>query len=243
MDRAEQWLFSQLETLTDDFLRANGEDELRERALAGVAALQAAGTLDAEAARIWARRFTEDEPAPEADEHVRAAARDLLIRVVDDAENDPETAQRRFHPMLEVLTQAGAADYDEWDTHLRERLGWPSEEEELALEREANQGATEVELLSVHAGPVDVHDGSRLLYVQLFADGVSVALETPEIEDDDDWDGFEWWLTDDRGTRYEPRGGGGGGTLHMRFSPRVPEGASWLEVGHEARGVRLRVQL
>lgn len=226
--------------------------DLEGRVAGTVGALVRVGLLSAEEAPLWRKRLSASErAAPVAAAPVRAQAARALGGLLDRVPSDGQIGDRdyhRFEGALEALSEVGAADYDEWDAHLRERLGRPSEQEELAEMRELNAGGTEQELLAVIAGPAEVVDGVRILYALRFADGISFVgrREPPaeEIENPADAGDFlDFGLRDDLGTGYFPAGGGGGDDdLHVSFSTAPPADASWVELLTAAGGaIRLKL--
>lgn len=232
MNRADRWLHGELRMIREWDL--DGADEPTAKALAGVDALEAAGAIGAEAAEGWRARFRDPAPDPAlaAPEQREAGERLLqrLLREVPRGAGGVEPSIERFNAAVHLLATLGAADPRAWDDRLRERAGWPSEEEEMAIERELNAGGTETELLEVIAGPPDERAGFRLLLVLRFADGVSVLVERP-ARAPSDFGPPEWRLEDDLGTRYPLGGAAGGGTEeHLRFRGAVPPQARRLRL-------------
>ncbi len=226
--------------------------DLEGRVAGSVGALARVGLLSATEAELWRTRLSESErERPLATVSVREQAARLLGDLLDEVQRDEEIGDpgyHRFEGALEALSELGAADYDAWDARLRERLGRPSQQEELAEMRELNAGGSEQELLAVIAGPAEVVDGVRILYALRFADGISfVGRREPPAEPIDNAaeaaDFLDLGLRDDLGTDYYPAGGGGGDDdLHVSFSTAPPANASWVELLTAAGGaIRLKL--
>jgi hypothetical protein len=223
VDWAEQWLHQAL---------LGGSPE---HGLDALEALEAAGALSAEAAARWRRRFAgaADEPVPVV---VREHAERLLTAWLEAVPRGHD-AVRRFQGASELLAAVGAVDGVVWDARLRERAGWPSAEEELALEAERNAGGTEADLLAVFPGPPQTAGGHRLLLVLCFADGVTFRLDGCAPGD---WP--EWTLTDDLGAEYVQDGGSSDGHSEtISFGQAVPPTATWIELARD--DIRFRVPL
>jgi hypothetical protein len=75
-----------------------------------------------------------DPAIPDVDSvRVDSAAR-ILGELLEAVPNDGEGVDleyERFQGALEALQSLGAVEYQEWDRRLRERLGWPSAEDEF----------------------------------------------------------------------------------------------------------------
>lgn len=212
--------------------------EPREKALAGVDALEVAGVVPAAAAGAWRAVYVREaggEQHADAGPELRERGERLLAALLDAV---PDDDAEEFRAALDVLAAAGAVDADAWDAKLRERLGHPSAEDERALELARNAGGTQVDLAGVLAGPPDVHGGYRLLLVLRFADGVAFLVEQLAAEEDD-WP--QWRLTDDLGTPYED---GAVGSGHVAFRTPIPAAATWIELTLEGYAdVVFRVRL
>ena len=135
VDRAHRWVHLQIRSLRE--WREHGPDApldgLLTRALAGVEALEVAGALSAGEAAEAVRRLREEVPrAPVVDGPEAAALLERLLEEVPPGPEPPVHAQNRFEGALFLLATIGAADGLAWDARMRERLGWPTLEEELA---------------------------------------------------------------------------------------------------------------
>jgi hypothetical protein len=196
-------------------------------------AFVAVGLLSEEERRTWESRFNAPESGSgraSMDQQSRANAvrEDLLAAIPTDAEEE-YVELNRFEGAVHALTQVGVSVGD-WDARLRERLGWPTEEEEHAQMRELNAGGTEQELREVLAGPPEpTADGVRLLFALRFADGIIFVIRR-EPPADHSWP-FDASLHDDVGTDYHHgRGGGGNGDLRLSFRTAPPARASSVEL-------------
>lgn len=239
VDRVEQWLHSRRHGLRqwrrDD--PGGGVDELLERALAGIEALEVAGALSGSDAAAWRERLgaeaTDDPQVPSGSAEARAAGERVLeelLRDIPPALEGGEDRLERFEGAVYVLAAVGAADGAEWDARLRRRLGWPSAEEEWAQERARNAGDTEVDLVAVLPGPGEWRAGHRVVVALRFEDGIALLVDKdPAAAPETEWP--EWRLGDDRGTPYWPGGGSGGDTdEHVSFRPAPPPEARWVEL-------------
>lgn len=228
-----------------------GVDEFLDRALAGVEALEVASALSQSDAARWRDRLRSDAaadlPRPDANADARAAGEVLLDDLLADLAPEPELDEQRlerFEGALHLLATVGAADAARWDGRLRERLGWPTAEEEREHEREVNAGATEVDLVAVVPGPEQRRAGHRVMVVLRYTDGIAFVIDKgPSADDELEWP--EWELVDDRGTPYWPGGSGGGDREeHVTFRPAPPPEARWVELvleGHVEAAFRVEL--
>ncbi len=242
MDRAQQWLHGRRRALHDWATDgpAHGTDELLTKALAGVDVLAAAGAIADDDAMAWRDEFratasgrADGRVAARLSSGAGASAEAFLRKLLERAVSEDDElgpAGQRFEGAVHLLGAAGVVDPVEWNERERTLRGWPSEAEELELERELNAGGTQVELRRVYAGPEERRGGRRLLYVLLFEDGVSCLVDRSDWELDlDDW--AQWRLSDDTGTSYMPAGGGGGDSEEqIDFRQAPPAHATWLEL-------------
>src|SRR3954471_14735191 len=180
-ERALSFLHDQLrwvETFADEIAAGAAAPERDGRVAGALGALLAAGVIDADEAQAWRARLTGAGAggAGAGDEDVRsrgaAVLEELLDAVPADDDQGAGVQRDRFDGAVAALRAVGAADGAEWDDRLRQRLGWPSWDEELAAPRELNAGGTEQELVAVLAGSAEV-GGVRILYALRFADGIS----------------------------------------------------------------------
>ena len=139
-------------------------DDAVEEGLAGLEALVAAGALTQAEAKPW-RAALQGPPAPAAPadlaRHAEATLSALLARVPAGPGHD-DVALERFEGALNLLSAIGAVDAAAWDARLRERAGWPSDEEERAVELALNAGGTQAELVAILPGPAEPRGGFRL---------------------------------------------------------------------------------
>lgn len=242
MDRAQQWLHGRRRALqhwaTDG--PAHGTGELLTKALAGLEALGSAGALSADEAAAWRAELRtaasgpsdvrfEPKVAPVTRESAGRLLHELLEQAVAE-DNELGPAGQRFEGAAHLLGAAGVIDAAEWDNRERTLRGWPSEKEEFELERKLNAGGSQVDLRGVYPGRQESPGGRRLLYVLVFADGVSCLVERQDRELElDDW--LDWRLSDDIGTSYMPAGGAGGDNEErIDFREAPPPEATWLEL-------------
>jgi hypothetical protein len=243
-ERAETFLHSQLHWL-QIFERQQppGSPEREGRVAASLGALAAAGLLTDDERRVWESRFQEPQRDPdgvsaEAQSRADVILEELLLAIPVGADQQ-RTELNRFEGAMHALAKVGIS-VDHWDARLRERLGWPTEEEEDAQMRELNAGGTQQDLVAVHAGPAAATiDGVRVLFALRFADGISLAIRRPPPAEHR-WP-FDASLRDDVGTEYHASGGGGGdGELRLSFRTAPPQHASWVELsGISAEPIRV----
>jgi hypothetical protein len=238
VDLTQRWLHGRVRSMREwrDAFPGEPLDEQLTKALAGVEALVVAGALPAEAAPAWERRLRtvaagdEDVPAPSA--ACRDAAAALLEAALERLPagiDPPFDDQQRFEGALHVLAVAGAVDAAAWDARFRERVGWPSDEEERRAEDAVPSGAA-TSVVAVHPGSGARHAGRRAVLVVRFSGAVHVDFDRDEDHEDAvEWP--EWELSDDAGTRYWAMGGSAGGTSeHATFEPAPPAHATRLEL-------------
>jgi hypothetical protein len=251
MNRADRWLHGELRAIRR---RSDWPDdavaESLERARAGLEALEVAGAVPASSASRWRVVLAREAAGegrvvagPEVSGHAERFLTGLLGTLRPDLDGEGPNVLR-FEAAVHVLSAVGAVDGRKWDARLRERVGWPSEEEERAEERALNAGGTEAELIDVIPGPGEVCRGYRLLLVLRFADGVSFMLDHgAEEPSDDEW--LEWALIDDVGTSYRCSGEGGSDeTDHISFGTPIPAEATWIRLQLEDHAdVSFRVSL
>lgn len=249
MDAVQRWLHTQrsrlLEALDDG--PAGVRDHagaVLEPVLDGVEALAAAGAISREEAAKWRAGLEADatrgrRSAAAPDPRAEAVLAELLDALAPDPEDD-EAGLDRFEGALRLLSAAGLADAGEWDARLRERAGWPTAAQELAEERDRGAGGTQVDLVSVHAGPPEGRGGRRLAVLLRFADAVEVLLDKAPGAG---WS--EWELRDSSGTAFGPRGAGGGDESEsVSFAGAIAPDAEWVELTQADRpDVAFRVPL
>jgi hypothetical protein len=242
-ERAVSFLYAELErvaTRCDDEYPGEARPE-REGRVAGVlGALRAVGLLDADEAEAWRLRLAGpgvERPAPS--ERTREAAGELLqglLGAVPEDDGGRGDDFIRFKGALFALQAVGAASGVWWE-RLARRMGWAPADEV----RERNVGGTQKELRGVLAGPDDAVDGVRVVCALRFDDGVSVLLRFEDGVDPLQDDPFGFELSDDVGTTYSPKGGGGGRLdVTIWYGTPAPADAGWLELRREgARPIRI----
>src|SRR4051812_19279304 len=136
-ERAQSFLHTQLQWVRT-FHDRHGDEPWAERdgrADGAVGALRAAGLLDDEDAERWrARLLAPPAEWASAGDAVRERAAALLGELLDAVTPGDDAGVQRFEGALHALAEVGAAS-GEWDGRLRERLGRPPLEEELARHR------------------------------------------------------------------------------------------------------------
>jgi hypothetical protein len=242
-ERAAIFLHEQVEwvsTFAEHHAR-HGTEERDGRINGTLNGLLAAGVVTSSEAQEWRQRLGDGKvPRPVAPAGHCATADALLAEALEAVPEDDDGIGAelvRFEGALGALVAVGAVDGRAWDERLRALIGWPSEEEEEARHRELNSGGTLQELLAVYAGPPSGVEGTHVIYILAFADGVSVLVHRvrePVLGDDDDWWDIE--LADDLGTRYGGGGGGGSDREQQRdFDTPIPPDATWLELREAGR--------
>lgn len=230
-ERAISFLHQQLQWVRDFDDGHVGEawPERDGRVAGTLGALQAVGLLDAPEATSWRRRLSvssAEKPSatPAAREAAERLLEELLAAVTPDASSDADL--RRFQGALLALRVVRAADAV-WDERLRQRMGWPSDADQLEWMR----GGTQEELVAVLPGPIEAVDGVRVLYALRFSDGVDLTIWRER-----DWTKDRHYLrdgklVDDVGTTYRPASAGGGGRWsQFAFRTAPPSDATWLEL-------------
>jgi hypothetical protein len=241
-ERVVSFLYAELERVAT--LREEDPDEAGpERAgrVAGVlGALRAVGLLDADEAEVWRPRLAgPDVERPASSDRTREAAGELLQELLEAVPEDDGARGDdfiRFKGALFALQAAGAASGVWWE-RLARRRGWAP----AAEVSERKVGGRQKELRAVLAGPDEAVDGVRVVCALRFDDGVSVLLRFEDGVDAFDDDPFGFELSDDVGTTYSPKGGGGGRRdVTIWYGTPAEADAGWLELRREgSRPIRI----